>query len=222
MKKITLALSSLLVFQLANAQVFKGSIFTGGSVNVQTSTNDNSNIPNSKSINTSWSVLPQIGVAVRENKVIGFQLSVAGATNKNYNAATYESKNTSNNFGAGVFYRQYIPIAAKWMFFGQAAINVSFSSNKGFSNDIKTNKGNGWQTGLGITPGIAFKVNKKTWLEASIGNMLALNYNHQKNDNLNTDGTVLFTQKQNSFSANANINPVDNFNIGIRWIIPKS
>ncbi len=221
MKKITLAFVSLLLIQVAHAQVSKGSLFTGGSVNVNSTTIDNSFGSTTNTSKTSgWSVSPQIGTAIQQNKIIGVQLFAGG--NSSENTSNNVSKGTNNNYGVGIFYRQYFPIASKWMLFGQAAVLGNFGNGESSSQGIKTDKSSSWGIGLGITPGIAYQAGKKVWLEASLSNLLGINYSSQKTDNLSQSGSVTSTSKRKDFSANANWNGFNNINLGIRWIIPKS
>jgi hypothetical protein len=220
MKKITLALSSLLLIQFAHAQVLKGSLFMGGSVNVNSQKNDNNLGAYSK--NSGWSVSPQSGKAFQENKVIGIQLFAGGNTTENYFGSANSSKIKSNNYGVGLFYRQYFPIHPKWMLFGQADVTANFGDGEVITQGIRGSKSRIWGTGLGITPGITYQVSKKIWLEASLNSLLSIIYSSQKTDNVDASGTVTSTANQKAFSGNANVNGFSNISIGIRWIIPKS
>jgi len=99
MKKITLALSGLLIIQLANAQVSKGSIFTGGSVNVTTTTVNYSAGQKVKS--NSWSVSPQLGTAIQQDKILSVQLLAGGYKSENLNAGT--SVGLGSSYWTGYF-----------------------------------------------------------------------------------------------------------------------
>ena len=69
MKKNLLLLSGILILQLANAQVEKGSIFTGGSIGISNSETEANN--GDKMSGMSVNIVSQIGKAIAQNKVIG-------------------------------------------------------------------------------------------------------------------------------------------------------
>jgi len=108
------------------------------------------------------------------------------------------------------------------MLFGEAALSVSFGKGENSNQAFKTDKSSGWGAGLGITPGISFQVGKKLSLEASLGNLLGINYTTQKTEILDPTGTVTSSSTRKDFSGAANVNGFNSINIGIRWIIPKS
>ena len=218
MKRITLALSCLIFIQLANAQVLKGSLFTGGSANITSTTVNYSAGQEVKS--NIWSISPQLGIGIQQNKVLGIQLFAGANSYEGSNGMT--SKSSGKYYGGGFFYRQYFPVHNKWMLFGQANVSASFGNGKSSNEGIKTDRNTSWGIGLGVTPGIGFQISKKVWLEASMANLLGINYNCQKSDILDPSGTVTSTSTRKDFSAIASVNGFSGINLGIRWIIPKS
>ena len=218
MKKITLLFSGILVLQIANAQVVKGSIFTGGSVGINSSETENSNGDKMTGIN--WNIAPQIGKAIQQNKVIGIEFLIGGVTNKNTNSIGNVSKNSGNQYGVGMFYRQYFPIYKKWMFYGQTNAGVNLSNATVFNNGIKFSEINTLGINISTSLGITYQVSKKLWLEAGLSNLVAIGYNHQKSDNYSSTGVVISSFKTNNVAANFNLNGTNNFGFGFRWILP--
>ncbi len=216
MKKIVLALSGIVLIQLAQAQVAKGSLFIGGSASFSNSKTESGN---STAKTNMWAALPQVGVAIQQNKVVGIQLHVSGSATERVDLT---SKTSSNGYGAGVFYRQYFPLANKWMLYGQANVLAIFSHSKTVAQGVTTDKGKAWQAEFGITPGISFQAGKKLWLEASLSDLFSVNYTHSKADALNPSGAVINTSTQNNFTASANASGFNSIAVGIRWIIPKA
>ncbi|PZX54586.1 outer membrane protein with beta-barrel domain [Algoriphagus ratkowskyi] len=131
MKKVLLG---LLVFQLvtftANAQIQKGSVLLGGSINFANSNNDQqrtSDLGSDRNTTSNeFSFDPKIGVALENNWVIGAM--VIFKTGKSImDATTYSSTNSSkekltneqNAFGVGLFARKYFPFGDKFSAFGE-------------------------------------------------------------------------------------------------------
>ena len=182
MKKITLLLSGILILQLANAQVEKGSIFTGGSIGISNSSGEGNS--GEKSSGFSWNFSPQIGKAIAQNKVIGVQLIAGGNANENTNTSGNTQKNTGNQIGAGVFYRQYFPIYKKWMFYGQTNANLNFTNSSSTLQGIKYQQAKGVSGALTASLGITYQVSKKLWLEAGLSDLTGIAYSHQKSETL--------------------------------------
>lgn len=218
MKKITLAVTAFFLFQMANAQVEKGSIFTGGSIGISSSTNENST--SDKNTGISWNIAPQIGKAIQQNKVLGVELLAGGVTNKSTNSLGNVSRNAGNQYGIGMFYRQYFPIYKKWMFYGQSNAGVTFSGSTLSNSGIKLSKMNSLGASIGASLGITLQVSKKLWLEAGLSNLASINYTHQKLQNYSAAGAVTSTGTNNQFYSNFNLNGGSSLAIGFRWIIP--
>lgn len=218
MKKILLVCFTVSIFYAANAQVEKGSIFTGGSVGFNTSQNENVNNPG-KSTGLSWSLSPQFGKAFKQNKIIGIQLQYNGSINKIEPAQNLESKNTSSSFGVGVFYREYFPIYQKWFFYGQGTLGVNVSKNEQKNQGITTSVGNGWNTGIDGSLGISYQAGRKCWLEAGLNSFFNIGYYHSKSEAYQA-GQVTTATKGNGLSASFNASSFNNIAIGFRWIIP--
>lgn len=218
MKKITLVLCTLCMFYFTNAQVEKGSIFTGGSIGFSNLTVDNSN--NDNSTNFSWNLSPQFGKAIQQNKIIGIQLLAGSFSNKNTNSNGNELKSTGSSFGIGTFYRQYVPLYKKWMLYGEANALISTSNSKASNQSVKVNSINSTALNLNASLGITYQVTKKLWLEAGISNLAGIGYAHQKVENFSNSGIVTSSSKSNSIGANFNLNGSNSIAIGFRWIIP--
>ena len=218
MKKILTVLVCIIIAQLAQAQVQKGSLFLGGSIGITKSNGEAGNGDKSNVFN--WNISPQIGKAIDQNKVVGLQFSLGGNTNENTYAGGSTGKNEGKQLGVGLFYRQYFPIYKKWMFYGQANANLNFFNSSSSTQGIKSQQTKLTSGTLTASLGITYQVSKKLWLEAGLSNLAAIEYNHQKSETLSSAGVVTSTFKNNSVSANFNLNGSNNFAFGFRWIIP--
>ncbi len=218
MKKNLTVLVCIIIVQLAKAQVQKGSLFLGGSVGISSSKTEADN--GDKMSGTSWNISPQIGKAIQQNKVIGIEILAGGSNNKNTNSLGNVFKNSGSQYGIGILYRQYFPIYKKWLFYGQTNAGVNFSNSTISNSGIKLSKINAMGVNINASLGITYQVNKKLWLEAGLSNLVGIEYNHQNSETLSSAGVVTSTFKNNSVSANFNLNGSNNFAFGFRWIIP--
>ncbi|MFT3679975.1 MAG: hypothetical protein QM791_06860 [Ferruginibacter sp.] len=218
MKKTILITFAIISLNYVHAQVEKGSTLIGGSVNFNTNKSEIS--ANNYTKSSSWNISPQVGKAIKTNAIVGIQLN-AGAIINDYRplGVPLSTKTTVNNYGLGVFYRQYYPLSGKWMLFGDGSIGGTISNGNTKSNDIKAANIKGWSASLNIMPGITYRVGKKVWLEAALNNLANISYSSQKTENLSTTGEVQSTNKQTSFGANASISGLKDIAIGLRWIL---
>ena len=218
MKKILTVLVCIIIVQLAKAQVQKGSLFLGGSIGITKSNGEGGNGDKSNVFN--WNISPQIGKAIDQNKVLGLQFSLGGNTNENTYTGGNTGKSEGKQLGVGIFYRQYFPIYKKWMFYGQANANLNFFNSSSSTQGIKNQQTKLTSGVLTASLGITYQVSKKLWLEAGLSNLVGIEYNHQNSETLSSAGVVTSTFKNNSVSANFNLNGSNNFAFGFRWIIP--
>ena len=218
MKKILTVLVCIIIAQVTQAQVQKGSLFLGGSLTLGSNSYKSSSTTNK---NSNWSISPQIGKAIDLNKIIGIQLFAGGNADESLNGGTPLNKNVSTAYGMGVFYRQYFPLAAKWAMFGNGAIDGRYGAGQTKSNGIKTGENNGWAFSAAITPGISYKAGKSIWLEAALSNLVGINYSFDKQDNINETGQVFSNVKRSSFNGGINLSGFNSIAIGLRWIIQK-
>lgn len=218
MKKILLIGFISSMFYAANAQVEKGSIFTGGSVGFGSSKNDDLTGNISKSSN--WSLVPQLGKAIAVNKIVGIQLQASASSIRSLNMQAVFQKTKQDNFGLGIFYRQYFPLHEKWMLFGQATLSGTRGKVNNYFNDKLVSDSRSWSAIIGVTPGISFRVGKKVYLEAILNDLLTVNYTLQKSNNRDAFGTVTNRSKQSSIYGGANTGGFNSIAVGLRWIIP--
>jgi hypothetical protein len=218
MKKILTALVCIIMVQLVQAQVQKGSLFLGGSLSVGSNKYESTSTINK---NSSWSINPQIGKAIDLNKIIGLQIYVGGTAEESSTGGMALNKNVSTAYGLGVFYRQYFPLAARWSMFGNAGIDGRYGTGETKSNSIKSGENNGWVFSAAITPGISYKAGKSIWLEAALNNLFLINYSSDKQNSIDQNGQTFSTIKRNSFNTGVNLSGFNSIAVGLRWIIQK-
>src|SRR5688572_1133695 len=118
MKKLilsTLALASASLF--AQAQINKGFVLLGGGISASTGKLENVDV---QTKNNAISFYPSIGVAVKENVVMGVRLSYSRSRSRQSNTSS-PLKQDAESIGGGLFYRKYLVLSSKFFLFGEAA-----------------------------------------------------------------------------------------------------
>jgi hypothetical protein len=221
-KFIILTAASVFFSLFVNAQISKGAVFLGGSLFVQSWTQEVEN-STSKTANNRWGINPQIGKAVANNKIVGLSLSFSRSHYKQEPSIFSPAETKENSYGAGVFYRSYFPFGSKFSLFEDAGFGVGVQKENRWNNTGSTNmlyyKSKGIGGGFSLAPGVSYTVTKKVLLEASITNMLTLYYNSAKVTEYSAPNVVSRESNIKSFTGNATINPASNFSIGVRFLL---
>lgn len=216
MKKFTLVATTIVVFLSlsSNAQINKGTVLLGGGI----SGNSSKTGEGPTQTKNSWfSLAPSIGFAVKENKVMGINLSYS--RNKyayNYSPAKYR---TINGYGGGVFYRSYFPLAKKFYLFGEG--NAFFRFSKQDDEQVYDTKFTRKQTDVGINlyPGVVYAVSKRFHLEASINNLLNVSY--YKTADKSVSQTMTSEIKGSGVNFSANVSSASPLTLGFRFVLGK-
>lgn len=196
--------SSLLI----NAQIKKGAVLLGGQISNYTNTSDLSRTTtDQKSTNGVFNI--SAGKAWKENTVWGLNLSYYPSSLNafNNNTANY-MYNKQKQYTAGIFYRQYKPLARNFYVFAQAGVDYTTLHVTALylpSNSKETSTQRGGD--IYLTPGISYNIWKKLQVEILIPGIVNVNYIHNAN--------------YNSFSFNTNLNPVslNAVAVGFRFIL---
>jgi opacity protein-like surface antigen len=189
------------------AQIGKGSVWLGGGIGYNSEKNDNITSIDSKT--QSFNINPGIGIAVKDNTIVGVDLKYSHEKKENDPSVGAPERKT-NTYGIGIFVRRYVPVINKLYIFGQGRAGYDFTKQ---TDKIasSTSKSESWSTGLNFTPGVSFAVNNKIHLESGFNSLFSINYGHTKS----------LTSKGNSFSAGVNLDNSSTFYIGIRFLINK-
>src|SRR5450631_3784189 len=170
---------------ISKAQIKQGEILLGGNVGFsrQSSTPGNPGTGYSTT-NTSISLNPSYGKAIKDNLLIGFDLNYSGS--KNYqDLGTLNPGQTStervHNYGAGFFVRRYKSLGSGFSLFLQSRLGVSYERQKNEntnSTDLDTDVKQ-YTVDLGFYPGISFAVSRRVQLETGFQNLAYIQYSHQ-------------------------------------------
>ncbi|HEY8734447.1 MAG TPA: hypothetical protein VIL90_07785 [Puia sp.] len=210
-------LTALIVFSFfaADAQFNKGDVLIGGNLfyssNKQTPFND----PNFQKSNNGYYNL-SIGKSVSENKVFGVNLFYQSYA-RDYQSGYGIITDKMDNYGIGIFFRQYKNLGKEFYIFGELAGGYSGSTSSSVdSTGKKISTGTGYGGSISITPGIAYKISKHFMLEITIPQIFSAAYSSSK-----TKSGSATIQSGDSFGINTNIssNPLTSLGIGFRLII---
>lgn len=210
MKK-TFLLSFLFLFMFmvsTRAQINKGGIWLGGymSYNKITDDNEQQDEHSEKTLN----IRPAVGFVIKDNLVVGIQLSYTRnkVDNYGYIGSTYKG----NNYGGGFFVRQYVPVINRLYVFGQADAGFSTGKAKQIQSDNSIKEIKGWSANLSITPGVSFAINKKFQIETGLSNLFHLRYAKSKG----SGDEKMYTE---SLSTGISLEAQSPFYIGFRFLL---
>ena len=171
MKKTALLIIGFVCFCIASrAQISKGSTFLGGSFGLSSSSSKDDVNTTNEGKNSGFSISPQIGKAIGNNKILGVYLGYNQSTNTStYGTQKQETKN--NGYSAGVFYRQYYPLSNRFYLFGQGSFGWSTSKEKYTNNALLQRENDNNAISFSITPGLSYAAGRKLHLEASLNDL---------------------------------------------------
>ena len=219
MKKIYISCPLLLIGFLSQAQINKGAILLGGNLyyNDLSQSSNAPNQPPSKSTNLTFS--PSFGKAVKDNLVLGFDITYGHTSTSQPQVYTQ----TSDAAGADFFIRKYKLLGNGFYLFGQSGIGGNYSHNS--ANDpgtptSTTTSGNGYNISLQIFPGIAYAINRKWQVELALPNFFAVNYYHTK-ETTSTTGQPDQTNTSSTFNLVSSLTGTNEFSVGLRYVIDR-
>ena len=212
-KLLLLAITATGISLMSYGQINKGTVLLGGSIGINTSTNDQgSSTQKSQSYNFS----PSVGLAIRTNTILGIGFGYGHYKTK-YDPASGNSENTS--YGSHLFVRKYKALGNSFFLVGEARIGYgNYKSEQSFV--LSTDKVIQKQDNLfiNLTPGIAYVVNKHIHLEGTLNSLASLQYSSNKNYNTTSPNNV---SKGSSFGFQSNISSNNPLNLGIRFLLGK-
>ena len=208
MKRI-LFFSSLLVLLTSalNAQISKGSILLGGSIGF-----NKNKVEDTDKESNSVSVMPAIGVAIKQNLVAGISLTYNGSKNT-YNTPNSETKNDS--YGASFFMRKYMTLGKGFFLFGEGNLYYQTSKNV-YSYSGSENVQKSWGTGIYIYPGLSYAVSKRFHLETGLPQLA--NFGFSKTKSISNGAT---TEKDKGVSFNVSAGSLSTISLGFRFFFAK-
>jgi hypothetical protein len=213
------ALSCVLTSQ---AQINKGSVLLGGSIGYNKGKSDT--WQQDIKIKT-FIFSPAIGVAVKENLVVGARFDYLKQTQNTQNDAYYSNKQDidTKNYGGGLFIRGYVPVINRLYVFGEGTASYTVlketTTQTTTYNEKMVRKTKGYSTGLSFTPGVSFAVSKKFQIEGGFNSLFNVSYLKSKTNYGTGYGSNVKPEKQDLFSADIGHDDQSMFYVGFRFII---
>jgi hypothetical protein len=209
--------ASFCVITTTKAQINKGAVMLGGSIGYGKSKSSYDK-PSNDSKTTSYNISPAVGVAIKQNLVLGAVVSYRKSTLNDESVDSYIRERKDNYYGGGIFIRQYIPIISRLYVIaeGDAGFNV-FKTITEFTPYYTAQKidEKGWIGSLGFTPGVSFAVNNKLHLETGFNNLVSIQYQKSKKDQHITNGE----STTHSFAIGLNLENSSAFYLGFRILL---
>lgn len=217
-KNLLFALACFILFSFtASSQITKGSVLLGGGISGSSGTSEGDGGGGSESKTSGVSIYPAAGISVKDNVVVGLRLSYGKAKTK-FNDSYTQRNQEVENYGAGIFYRRYIPLGQKFFIFGEGA--VYYNRNKQEEKQVLVgSKQIASTVGANFYPGIAYAVSKKIHLEIGLNNLLDLSYNTGTTEHFSGSNTT--RSESRGFNFAANVSTSAPLTVGFRFVLGK-
>lgn len=202
---VALCLSSFL-----NAQIKQGTSMAGGSVSFSSQKTEASSGAPQK--NSSFSISPVFGKAIRDNLILGASLNFS---NTSYKANHNATSSIDNTYGGGIFLRPYKPLGNSGFYlYLDSRIGADLVNGENKSNGIIINKSKGFDVALTLNPGISFAVTPGMQIETGIGNLFNAAYSSRKRT---TGQTSQLDNKTSGFSAGIGLGSTLQWTVGVKF-----
>jgi hypothetical protein len=226
MKKLYALAVSVVLFSTVHAQVKSGDIILGGNLSYFTQGTSAPQVAGSASPTmftkqNNLIVNPSIGKAIRDNLVVGLDLSYGHNSSSNNLAGSPAETGTENGFTAGVFVRRYKPLGNGFYLFGQAELSAGYthSSSSTPQPGEPSLAANGYETTLQLYPGIAYALNRRWQIETGLPNFLSIDYTHTKTTTSYTNGIPDQSSIYHAFDLASALTGTNEFTVGVRYFI---
>lgn len=215
MKKLQLLFAALLTAAAAQAQINKSATLLGGEfryLNYEDDAADN-NISSSSGL-----FHISAGKAIKEATVVGITLGFQPINYKDFRPGGDSIDRAENRFYAGVFYREYRPLAKNLYYYGQVNLEGFGGTYKEVHANADRNQTFTQKGGyMSLDAGIAYQLFRRVQFEVSIPALLSAQYLVRNSDHANNQGKE---DKYRQFSAGSSLS---NFQIvslsgGFRFI----
>lgn len=232
-KFMALAVAGVLVCSLSQAQIKKGSLLFGGSAGYGAYKEETAySQPYSYQAKTkfrNYSVSPSIGKAVKDNLILGLDITFEEQKEKllSVNSGGIgipvmgRTEFRSYAKGGGIFARQYWGIATNLYVFAQA--RLGFAVTRQEFDPASGNRSSylkGWNANASLYPGLSYAISRKVHFESTFFNLLTLQYKKQKNETDPESGSSNpYTRK--GFSVSSSFDNATAFTLGVRVLLSK-
>lgn len=209
-KYTLLTVSLLTLASLAQAQIKKGSVLVGGSIQYINNKTE-SEISSGKLKTKTFEIGPAVGIAIEDNLVLGLDLQYSNSKNND---------SETNGYAGNLFLRKYWNINTKFYAFAHAS--AGYGSIKGESitqpGSTYASKSKGWNVSATLIPGIAYSASSKVMLEATFLPLFNINYNNTDIDT-RFDNNNITKYEYKSFNVSSSLTNAQRFSLGVRFLL---
>ena len=214
MRKIILfTLAFSFISLLCNSQITKGSTLLGGNFSFSSTRSENSSFPNNSEKHQTFQFSPSVGIAIRQNTIVGAGLTFSRST------ASHSSEfQETSYYGINSFVRKYLSLGKNFYLFGEGSLGYIRGEQKIKQNSTVQSESNSNNVSLSIYPGLAYAINKWLHLEAGLPNLLYIGYGDTHGKNTSNPNS---SYSSKVFSAGTSLSGETPFSVGFRFIIAK-
>ncbi|MCU0443279.1 MAG: porin family protein [Microscillaceae bacterium] len=200
MKKTAFIILAMVVFDWANAQIEKGSMYLGGSFGISSTTIQTNN--NDRKV-SSFSLVPNFGYFVTDKISVGLGIGYEQSRN-DLIPGVGTATDTRGLFIIAPAARYYVPLTSEnFFFFAQFQVGFGFGNRK-FEDRVGsatfTVESKSRSFGLGLSPGFAFFPTKKWAIELSFEGISYRSFDPNTDSNSDNDRESTFTLGVDSFA----------------------
>lgn len=221
MKKVLpLTFASLCITFVSYGQIAKGKTLLGGSLGYGQSEAHASNITFLPGKLRYVTLNPSVGIAFKENTVLGVDLSLYTYNQKTAGATPTDIYVTKSRvYGSNVFVRRYVPLLNRFYFYAQASVGGGKSEAWTEYNNQKPSRTDGWSAGLSLNPGLTYAVTKKLYVESGLNGFALLAYSRSKTKDTDSNTGVVSTTKGSNFNFSTTLGGGNGLSFGFRLLL---
>lgn len=219
-RKFYLLLFTAIVYSTTNylqAQISKGTGLLGGSINFSSQKTEN-NDAQYLNKSSAFGVMPAYGKFIKQNLVVGGELSYGNNSSTNKSPGNAEQKQNTNAYGLGVFLRQYKNLGSSGFYlFLQSRLTGALTKGKTeYLSGYENTKSNGYNVALNLNPGISYALTPRFHVETGLNNLLYAGYSGSKTKT----NSGITTYKSSGFNAGASVGSQLEIMVGFRILLP--
>ncbi len=211
MKKL-IVIGLLVLTVSANAQFKKGQVLLGGNISLNRSeTKQALDLHRSTSI----SVEPRVAWFKNEKLLYGIGLGYTYQTTK---TTPGDQKHTLHGISINGMVQRFSKLTNNFYFTMAGSLTAGYQTGEQKTPPTPAVKNTGYYFGVGLTPGISFRVSERFLLDLSLNDILFARYSTTKTDFFSGSD-----MKHNSFSLGSSLSTgsLGNVGIGFRYLLRK-
>jgi hypothetical protein len=221
---LIILLSLFTVF--AKAQFVIGQRVLGGTISFSTGKNENVINGNTTTNYSNFFISPSIAKFKKANVLRGIGFSYGYSYQKSkYNFNPTDTRQYNNSVGVNLFSQRFLSVAQNLSFTIQTGASVAYTFGRQIStiNNVENvEKSKGYNLGVGVAPGLSYKLSDRFLFDAYLNNLLNTSYSHSETKYTNQQGSEI-TSTDNNFHISSSLSntSLGYVGLGFRWLLKK-